>query len=112
MNVAAISGRLGGDPELNEVNDSTVANFSVAEDHGYGTNWFDVAAWGQNAEFVDTHFSKGDRIEVTGTLEIDDEYGLSIRANRVSFGDSSTQEDVPETNNTSDEFAPEEETPF
>jgi single-strand DNA-binding protein len=71
MNNISISGRLGADPELSHVgNDgNTVCNFSVAEDHGYGTNWFKVAAWGGIGETIAEYLSKGDFIEVQGTME-------------------------------------------
>jgi len=94
MNSFNVTGRLGQDPELNEVGeDAKVANFSIANDEGYGTNWFDVAAWNGQAEFVMEHFSKGDRIEITGAVEMDDEYGASVRAYRVGFGGGSKKQE-------------------
>lgn len=67
-------GNLGKDPRFNTTkNDRSVCNFSVAA-RIYGSDepvWLKCTAWGKTAELIDKHFSKGDRIAVTGRLKLD-----------------------------------------
>lgn len=94
MNSFSVSGNIGQDLELDEAGGTPVVNGSLAEDHGYGTNWFDFVAWGETAERMVEHVSKGDGIEIMGTLE-QDEYEnsegqtvstLQVRVGQWSFG--------------------------
>jgi single-strand DNA-binding protein len=75
MNSIVIKGRLTRDPELKTVqikgDDKAVCNFSVAVDRRFGeeTDFFDVAAWGKTAEFVDKYFVKGQEVLVRGSMQ-------------------------------------------
>lgn len=77
LNVIAISGRLGRDPELKQTQSGkSVAGFSIACDRGrkdadgkFATDWFDVTAWGGTAEFVCKYFHKGSLIALDGRLQ-------------------------------------------
>lgn len=72
-----IVGRLTADPELKQTPSGvSVTSFSVAVNRTYTpkggerqTDFFDVVAWRQTAEFISRYFSKGSAILVEGTME-------------------------------------------
>lgn len=75
MNVLNIVGRLGGDAEVRfSKAGKPVGQFSVAVDSGWGdnkkTNWVRCTVFGDRAEKLAPYILKGDRIGVTGELEI------------------------------------------
>jgi len=81
MNQIVIMGRLTRDPELRHTpNGVAVASFSLAVDRGYApkdggerqTDFIDVVAWRNTAEFVSKYFTKGQMAAVTGRLQIRD----------------------------------------
>ena len=81
MNQIALMGRLTRDPELRHTQTGTaVASFSLAVDRGYAskdsgerqTDFIDIVAWRQTAEFVSKYFAKGQMAAVTGRLQIRD----------------------------------------
>ena len=104
LNVAAIMGRLVAVPELRHTpNDIAVTTFTLAVDRSYSragterqTDFIDVVAWRQTAEFVCKYFSKGRMMAVTGSIQTrnyEDKQGnkrkaFEIVANDVSFADS------------------------
>lgn len=55
--------RIGRDAELRQVGGKSVLNVSVAYDVGYGQNkqtqWMRLALWGDRADKVASHFTKG-----------------------------------------------------
>ncbi len=77
LNVVAIMGRLGRDPELRQTTTGkNVASFSIACDRGRKdangqsqADWIDVVAWDRTAEFVCKYFQKGSLIAVDGRLQ-------------------------------------------
>jgi len=81
MNQIVIMGRLTRDPELRHTpNGIAVASFNLAVDRGYvakdsgerQTDFIDVVAWRNTAEFVTKYFTKGQMAAVTGRLQIRD----------------------------------------
>ena len=104
LNVAAIVGRLAADPELKHTQSGvSVASFTLAVDRSYAkagterqTDWIDVVAWRQTAEFVCKYFTKGRQMAVSGSLQTrtwEDKNGskhksTELVANDVSFVDS------------------------
>ncbi|MCL2227643.1 MAG: single-stranded DNA-binding protein [Oscillospiraceae bacterium] len=81
MNQIVIMGRLTRDPELRHTpNGVAVASFSLAVDRGYTpkdggerqTDFIDIVAWRNSAEFVSKYFTKGQMAAVTGRLQIRD----------------------------------------
>jgi len=81
MNQIVIMGRLTRDPELRHTpNGVAVASFSLAVDRGFAskdggekqTDFIDVVAWRNTAEFVSKYFVKGQMAAVTGRLQIRD----------------------------------------
>jgi single-strand DNA-binding protein len=72
LNKAQVIGHLGSDPELNYTGSGTaVANLSVATNAPMGdeTEWHNVTCWGDLAEIVNEHLSKGERIYAEGPLQ-------------------------------------------
>ena len=80
LNTITLMGRLTKDPELrNTAQGTAVASFSLAVERDYApnggskeTDFIDIVAWRQTAEFVDKYFSKGQLVAVTGRLQIRD----------------------------------------
>ena len=81
MNHIVIMGRLTRDPERRETQTGVpVTSFSLAVDRGYTskdggdrqTDFIDVVAWRNTADFVAKYFVKGQMAAVSGRLQIRD----------------------------------------
>lgn len=98
-------GRLTRDPELRRTQNGTaVTSFSVAVDRDFksresgekATDFIDVVAWRQTAEFVCQYFTKGRMAVVEGRLQIRDwkdkdgnnRRSAEVVADNIYFGDS------------------------
>ncbi len=105
LNHIVIMGRLTRDPELRRTQSGVaVTTITVAVDRDFQsrdsqekqTDFIDVVAWRQTAEFVSKYFSKGKMIVVEGALQSrkwQDKNGQNrvsweIQANNVYFGES------------------------
>ena len=110
LNHIVLMGRLTKDPELRRTASGVaVASFSIAVDRDFGktengdreTDFIDIVAWRQTAEFVSKYFSKGRMAVVSGRLQIrswTDKEGNKRRnaevvADNVYFGDSKRDND-------------------
>lgn len=79
LNVAIIMGRLTAAPELRTTPSGvTVVRFRVAVDRRFQkqgaekqTDFINVVAWRQNAEFVSRYFQRGSMIAVRGSIRMD-----------------------------------------
>ena len=77
LNSAVIMGRLVADPELRTTGSGiSVTSFTVAVDRRYArsgeerqTDFIDVIAWRQNAEFISKFFRKGSMIAIQGYIQ-------------------------------------------
>ena len=73
-NCIAFVGRIGSDPELKEVSGSSVLNFRIANDTGFGdrknTNWFRCGYWGKRAVSIKDYLEKGKQIFIIGELTL------------------------------------------
>ena len=95
MNVIAITGRLGQNPEMRYTpNEKAVTKLRVANDVGFGdykkTTWFTVECWNQNAEFVNEYGTKGRLVGVTGEMvseEYEGKWYWKIQFAKVEFLD-------------------------
>ena len=101
INNAVIMGRLTYEPELRVTPSGvSVVRFQVAVDRNYQkageerkTDFIDVTAWRQTAEFVSKYFRKGSMIAVEGSIQTDnftDKDGnkrksVQVVANQASF---------------------------
>ena len=104
LNKIVVMGRLTRDPELRRTQSGlSVTSFSVACDRDFKsqsgekeTDFIDIVAWRQTAEFVCKYFSKGRMAVVEGRLQIRDwqdnngnkRRSAEIVADNVYFGDS------------------------
>jgi single-strand DNA-binding protein len=77
MNVVVLIGRLTDNPELRHTNNNiSVTRFSIAVDRGYRsgeerqTDFINIVAWRQTADFITTYFKKGQRIAIEGSLRM------------------------------------------
>ena len=79
LNRIILMGRLARDPELRHTQTGTpVASFRLAVDRDFkdkttgekATDWIDVVAWRQTAEFVSRYFTKGRLAVVEGRLQM------------------------------------------
>lgn len=73
INTITLSGNLTRDPELKEVGESHVCNFSIAvNDYVKKENvtyFFDCAVWGHTAKYLANYGAKGRRVMVQGKLQ-------------------------------------------
>lgn len=77
MNKVILKGRIVHTPEVKKTpNDVSVCSFSVAVDRRFksasgekATDFFDVVAWRQTADFIGKYFEKGQEILVSGELQ-------------------------------------------
>ena len=105
LNKIFLMGRLARDPELRRTQSGTpVVSFRLAVDRDFkdkatgerSTDWIDVVAWRQTAEFVSRYFTKGRMAVVEGRLQMRDwtdkegnkRTSAEVVAANVYFGDS------------------------
>lgn len=77
LNVAVLMGRLVADPELRHTPSGiSVTSFTIAVDRSYvkagterQTDFIDIVAWRNNAEFVCKYFRKGQLVAVQGSIQ-------------------------------------------
>lgn len=112
FNKAIVMGRLGADPEVRTLGDTTVAKLSVATHSAWTdkqgvkqerTQWHRVKVWGRQAETCQNYLTKGSVVLVEGALETqsyDDAQGVKrfvteIKARDVRFvGGKGGRDDV------------------
>ena len=108
LNKIILMGRLCANPELRRTNSGTaVTSFSLACDRDFKsqsgekeTDFIEVVAWKNTAEFVSKYFSKGRMAVVEGRLQIRDwtdkagnkRVTAEIVADNVYFADSKRSE--------------------
>ena len=103
LNHITIMGRLTKDPEMRRTNSGVaVTSFTIACDRDFGqngekeTDFIEVTAWRNTAEFVSKYFTKGRMAVISGRLQIrkwEDKNGnkrntAEVVADNVYFGDS------------------------
>ena len=104
LNKIILMGRLTRDPELRRTGSGTaVTSFSLAVDRDFKsqsgekeTDFIDIVAWRNTAEFVSKYFTKGRMAIVEGRLQIRDwtdkdggkRRSAEVVADNVYFGDS------------------------
>ena len=105
LNHITLMGRLTRDPELRyTASQIPVASFALAVDRDFGgrdggdrqTDFIDIVAWRNTAEFVSKYFTKGSMAVVSGRLQIRDwtdrdgnkRRSAEVVAENVYFGES------------------------
>lgn len=82
MNTATFAGNVGQDPRMNSVNTAngpkSVLNFSLAvqkrtkdQQGNYETLWVDCAVWGERADKLSQYITKGTKLAVSGSVDVD-----------------------------------------
>ena len=114
LNKCFFMGRLTRDVELRHTQSGTaVASFSIAVDRDFkdkttgekATDFIDVVAWRNTAEFVSRYFTKGRMAVVEGRLQLRDwtdrdgnkRRAAEVVADNVYFGDSKREGDGGQT---------------
>ena len=77
LNRVVLMGRLTADPELRHTNnDIAVTSFTLAVERSYVrsgtervTDFIDIVAWRNTAEFVSRYFNKGQLVAVEGSIQ-------------------------------------------
>ncbi len=77
LNVVVLTGRLTADPELRHTpNDIAVTSFTVAVNRKFArpgeerqTDFIDIVAWRNTAEFICKYFKKGQLIAIEGSIQ-------------------------------------------
>jgi single-strand DNA-binding protein len=127
LNRIILMGRLTRDPELRHTQTGIpVASFSLAVDRDFkskdggekATDFIDVVAWRQTAEFVSRYFAKGRMAVVEGRLQIRDwtdrdggkRRSAEVIADNVYFGeakrDSESGPFTPQVRDSAPGFTP------
>ena len=105
LNHITIMGRLTKDPELRRTGSGIpVASFTLAVDRDFSdkqsgekeTDFIEVVAWRNTADFVSKYFTKGRMAVVSGRLQVrkwknkegENRYTTEVVADNVYFGDS------------------------
>lgn len=105
LNHIVLMGRLTRDPELRRTQSGiSVASFTLAVDRDFQsrdsgekqTDFIDIVAWRNTAEFVSRYFTKGQLAVVSGRLQVRDwtdrdggkRRSAEVVADNVYFGDS------------------------
>lgn len=118
LNAVCLMGRLTADPELRHTpNNVAVTSFSIAVDRSFAksgtdkvTDFIDIVAWRNTAEFICKYFQKGQMMAIQGSIQArsyQDKDGnkrksVEVLADNVYFADSkksssSNREDAQET---------------
>lgn len=110
FNLVVLTGRLTADPELKTTaNGLSVTTFSIAVDRRYRsgeerqTDFINIVAWRQTAEFITKYFKKGSLIGIEGSIQTrryQDKNGnnrtaFEVIANNVQFVESKRDSATP-----------------
>lgn len=127
LNTVVLMGRLTADPELRHTsNDIAVTSFTLAVDRSYVrsgservTDFINVVAWRNTAEFVSKYFNKGQLVAVQGSIQTrtyqdkdgNKRYAVEVVADNVYFAEpkrdySQSSQRVPENNSSFESQAP------
>ena len=125
LNMVAIMGRLTADPELRHTTNSIpVTTFTLAVNRSYvkqggerQTDFIDVVAWRNTAEFICRYFKKGQMMAVEGSIQTrtyTDKEGryrkvFEILANNVYFTESRSSSASATYETKSDDYSDQED---
>lgn len=103
FNLVVLTGRLTADPELKTTpNGTSVTSFSIAVNRRYRsgeepqTDFINIVAWRQTAEFITKYFKKGSLIGIEGSIQTrkytdkngNNRTAFEVVANNVQFVES------------------------
>lgn len=116
FNKVIIGGRLTAAPELKQTPSGvSVTAFSIAVNRKGAdskTDFIDVVAWRQTAEFISKYFKKGSSICIVGNLQKREwtdknnqkRYATEVIADEACFVDSKSDSDSAEAQNSAPQF--------
>lgn len=121
LNIVVLTGRLTADPELRHTpNDIAVTSFTIAVNRKFSrnaeerqTDFIDIVAWRNTAEFVCKYFQKGQLIAVEGSIQTrtyQDKDGnnrkvFEVIASNVDFVESKKNSSTEVAQNSGDNFS-------
>ena len=100
LNIVILQGRLTDTPELKTTTTGkSVTSFSIAVERDFSTNgeretdFINIVAWNNTAEFISKYFNKGKQIIVKGSLQVrkyqtqqgENRYSTEVLAKKVYF---------------------------
>ena len=109
FNLVVLTGRLTADPDLRTTPSGvSVTSFSIAVQRSYKsgeepeTDFINIVAWRQRAEFVTKYFRKGNMIGIEGAIQTrkytdkdgNNRMAFEVIANNVQFVESKKKNDV------------------
>ena len=109
FNLVVLTGRLTADPEIKTTPSGvSVANFSIAVQRAYRsgeepiTDFINIVAWRQTADFICKYFKKGSMIGIEGAIQTrryqdkdgNNRTAFEVVANNVQFVESKRNNDV------------------
>lgn len=119
LNKVILQGRLVETPELKVTNSGKyVTTFSLAVERDFSTgneketDFINIVAWNNNAEFTSKYFTKGKQMLVTGSLQVrkyqtqngENRYSTEVIANKVYFCGDKTQDPLQAVQNNLEQF--------
>ena len=78
MNKVILIGNVGSDPEVRQVGESQVVNFSLATSKSYkkkngekqtDTEWHNIVIWGNLSKVIELYVKKGDKLALEGEIK-------------------------------------------
>ena len=120
MNTFTATGRLANDAHLSNASGTSVSNFRLASEAGYGkhqkTLWIDCSLWGPKADALHQYLLKGKLVLISGELTTK-EYkrkdgslgtGFSLTVDRIEFigAKKNNEEFQNDRHNNSTNFKP------
>ena len=104
LNKVVLAGRLTADPELKQTQSGiSVTSFTLAVNRKYAkdqeqqqTDFINIVAWRQTAEFISRYFKKGSALCITGSIQVrtwqdqqgQKRYATEVIADEAMFVDS------------------------
>ncbi|MEE1007082.1 MAG: single-stranded DNA-binding protein [Acutalibacteraceae bacterium] len=113
FNLVVLTGRLTADPELKTTQSGvSVTSFSIAvqrrckSGEEAQTDFINIVAWRQNAEFVAKYFKKGNMIGIEGSIQTrkytdkngNNRTAFEVVVNNIQFAESKTATSQENTN--------------
>ena len=106
MNRIILIGNLGKDPEVRQINDTTLATFTLATTekwkNGERTDWHTVKVWGGLAGVVEKYLRRGNKVMIEGRIQYDEvekdgqkKWYTSIIASGMEMLGSPTHRETP-----------------
>ncbi len=140
LNKVVLAGRLTADPELKQTTSGiSVTSFTLAVNRRYAkeqeqqqTDFINIVAWRQTAEFISRYFRKGSALCITGTIQTrswqdqqgQKRYATEVIADEAMFVDSKSDSQLtangtyvpeayaPTTTPKFEELNPDDDLPF